>query len=199
MASDAIACAACSTPVPREFWNREEGVRCSGCRNVLRVCVFPAISRSIAGAAPEALQVETEASCFYHPQSRAAIPCADCGRFLCNLCDLEVQGRHICPRCFETGVSEVPRRVMYDTIALALATLPFLLISPAIVGAPWSLFMVLRRWNSPSSVVPRTKIRFILAALFALAEIAFIIFIVYMIYLGLQTGRAGQRPASATP
>jgi hypothetical protein len=37
-----------------------------------------------------------------------------------------------------------------------------------------------RRWNAPSSIVPRTKIRFVLAALFALAEIGFFIFVIYM-------------------
>lgn len=197
--ADAIACAVCATPVPREFWNREGGLRCSGCGNTVRVSVFPAVYRSLAGAAPEALQVETEASCFYHPQSRAAKVCEECGRFLCALCDLEIEGRHICPRCFEAGVSAhkietaEPRRVMYDNVALALATLPFLLIWPAIIGAPWSLFIVIRHWNSPASVVPRTKIRFLLAALFALAQIAFIIFVISMM------SRLGPRPAPRRP
>jgi hypothetical protein len=186
MAEDSIACAACSWPVPKEYWNREEGVRCRSCGRTVRVSVFPAIESAALGAAPEALHGETEASCFYHPQSRAATVCAECGRFLCALCDLEVEGRHICPRCFESGVNThkietaEPRRVMYDTIALALATLPFLLIWPALLGAPWSLVIVFTRWNAPSSVVPRTKIRFILAAFFALAEIALIVFIIYM-------------------
>jgi hypothetical protein len=65
-------------------------------------------------------------------------------------------------------------------VALALATLPFLLIWPALIGAPWSLVIVATRWNAPSSVVPRTKIRFILAVLFALAEIGFMVFVIYM-------------------
>jgi hypothetical protein len=186
MAADAIVCAACSMPVPREFWNREEGVRCRGCGHTVRVSVFPAIDVLITGAHPEALHGETEASCFYHAESRAARVCDECGRFLCALCDLEVEGRHICPRCFESGVSAhkietaEPRRIMYDNLALALATLPFLLIWPALIAAPWSLVMVFTRWNAPSSVVPRTKIRFIIAALFALAEIGFIIFVIVM-------------------
>jgi hypothetical protein len=186
MALDAIACAACSWPVPKEFWNREEGVRCRGCGQTVRVSVFPAIESATTGAAPEALHGETEASCFYHPQSRATKVCEECGRFLCALCDLEVEGRHICPRCFESGVSAhkietaEPRRVMHDSVALALATLPFLLIWPALIAAPWSLVIVLTRWNSVSSVVPRTKIRFIVAALFALGEIGFIVFVIYM-------------------
>ena len=186
MAADAIACAACSRPVPREFWNREEGVRCGGCGRIVRVSAFPAIDLQIAGAAPEAVRSETEASCFYHPQSRAVKVCEECGRFLCALCDLEVEGRHLCPRCFESGVgahkiqTAEPRRVMYDSMALTLATFPFLLIWPALIGAPWSLFLVVTRWNAPSSVVPRTKIRFIIAALFAVAEIGFIAFLIYM-------------------
>jgi hypothetical protein len=69
---------------------------------------------------------------------------------------------------------------MYDNMALALATLPALLIWPALIGAPWSLFLVVTRWNAPSSVVPRTKIRFILAALFAVAELGFLGFVIYM-------------------
>ena len=188
MAVKEIACAACSLPVPEELWNRDEEVRCRWCSRNMMALVFPAIAQTRMGEAPAALQGETEASCFYHPQSRAAQVCEECGRFLCNLCDLEVDGRHICPRCFESGVSAhkiemaETRRPMYDTVALAMSTLPAVMIWPALVGAPWPLFMVVRRWNAPSSVVPRTKIRFILAALFALAEIGFLFFVIYMMF-----------------
>ena len=194
--ADSIACAVCSYPVPREFWNREEGVRCRGCGHTVRATVFPAIDVHSTGASPVPLEGETESSCFYHPQSRAAQVCDECGRFLCSLCDLEVEGRHICPRCFESGVSShkiataEPRRIMYDNVALALATLPFLAIWPALISAPWSLVVVLTRWNAPSSVVPRTKIRFLLAALFALAEIGFIVWVIYMM---IQVNLKGRR------
>jgi len=181
MAANAIACAACSTPVPREFWNRDEGVRCQGCGQMVRAAVFPAIANFALGISPATLQGETEASCFYHPHSRAIVPCQQCGRFLCALCDLEVDGRHVCPRCFEKTENVEPRRMMYDSLALAISTFPALLFWPALVSAPWALFLVFRRWNAPSSIVPRTKIRFILAALFAAAEIASIIFVVYMV------------------
>ena len=182
---NATACATCSLPVPEEFWNREEGVRCRGCGHRVRALVFPAIEHAAIGAAPAAIGAEAEASCFYHPLSRAAQVCQECGRFLCNLCDLEVDGRHICPRCFESGISAhkiemaETRRTMYDTMALALSTLPVLLIWPALIGAPWALFLVVRRWIAPSSVVPRTKIRFILAAVFALGELVFVAIVIY--------------------
>jgi hypothetical protein len=187
MAANAIACAACSLPVPAEFWNLEEGTRCRGCGHNLRAFVFPAIAQVRVGTVPEVLRGETEASCFYHAQSRATVVCEDCGRFLCALCDLEVEGRHICPRCFETGVSAhkiqtgEPRRMLYDSIALAISTLPALLFWPALVGAPWTLFIVFRHWNDPGSVVPRTRVRYVLAALIAMAEIGVVIFFIYMI------------------
>jgi uncharacterized paraquat-inducible protein A len=180
MAANAIACAACSLPVPRELWNRAEGARCPGCGRLLRVVVFPAIANYALGALPSALQGESEASCFYHPRCRAVVPCGQCGRFLCALCDLEVDGRHVCPRCFEKTENAEPQRTMYDSMALAVSTFPMLLFWPALIGAPWALFLVVRRWNAPSSIVPRTKIRFVLAALFALAEIGFFIFVIYM-------------------
>jgi len=176
--AEAIACGECSWPVPAEFWNREGAVRCPGCRQLLEIGVFPAIERVPSGALPQAIGEESEASCFYHPASRAVIPCEECGRFLCGLCDIEIGGKHFCPTCFKTGLAEnrlenvETRRTMYDSIALALATLPAMLVWPAVIGAPAALYTVIRRWNAPSSILPRTRIRFYLAALFALAQLA---------------------------
>src|SRR5262249_33211796 len=138
---------------------------------------------------PELVEAETEASCFYHPVSRAAVHCDECGRFLCRLCEIEIDARRLCPRCFESGVSTnklesmVTSRTMYDTIALALATVPAMLIWPAIVGAPFALFVAIRRWRAPGSIVPRTKVRFILAILLALAELGFVGFLIFAIWL----------------
>ena len=115
------------------------------------------------------------------------MPCDECGRFLCDLCDIELDGKHLCPACFQSGLSSnklenvETRRTMYDTLALAAATFPALLIWPAIVGAPTALFIVFRRWRTPLSILPRTRIRFYLAALFALLEIVGIGFLIWAI------------------
>jgi hypothetical protein len=181
---EAICCGECSWPVPVDAWNREEGLRCPGCGQRVDANVFPAIETRRSGALPEAVIADTEASCFYHPSSRAAVPCDECGRFLCSLCDIEIDGRHLCPMCFQSGVRsnrlEVveTQRTMYDTIALTLATLPALLFWPAIVTGPAALWVTFRRWRAPGSVVPRTRIRFYLAVLFGLAEIVFFVFII---------------------
>jgi DNA-directed RNA polymerase subunit RPC12/RpoP len=180
-----IRCGACSWPLPPESWNRESAVACPGCGSRAQVAAFPAMVRAPVGASPEALGGDTEASCFYHSQNRAATPCDECGRFLCRLCEIDVDGRRICPGCFAAGVrgrkiQEVDtRRTMYDSVALALSTLPVFLFWPVFGTAPVSLFLVVRHWNSPRSIVPRTRIRFYLAALFALAEIAGVGFLIF--------------------
>ncbi|HLH37509.1 MAG TPA: hypothetical protein VKX39_00040 [Bryobacteraceae bacterium] len=182
-----IACGECSWPLPAELWNRVEGARCPGCRQPLEIAVFPAIERTRGGALPQPAQGEGEASCFFHLESRAVTPCDECGRFLCSLCDIEIDGRHFCPTCFKSGMAAnrlenvETRRTMYDTIALVLATLPLMLFWPAIIGAPAALFTVVRRWRAPLSILPRTRIRFYLAALFASAEIAGIVALVWAI------------------
>ncbi len=173
-----LCCGGCSWPIPVESWNREEGVRCPVCGEKIVALVFPAIARARSGAQPEGLVSETEASCFYHPGSRAVVPCDECGRFLCSLCEIEIDGRRLCPKCFENSLASnrleaaETQRTMYDTIALALATFPLLLFWPAIIGAPAALYTVVRRWRAPLSILPRTRIRFYLAALFAAAELA---------------------------
>ena len=51
-------------------------------------------------------------------------------------------------------------RTLYDNIALGLATLPLLLVWPTVVTAPMAVFTGIRYWKTPSSIIPRTKVRF---------------------------------------
>jgi hypothetical protein len=177
MTAEHLVCGECSFPIRVEFWNLENGFRCPGCGRNVQAAVFPAMDRALPSSLPEAVGAEGEASCFYHPQNRAAVACDGCGRFLCRLCDLEIDGRHLCSACFQTGLSAhklenvETRRTMYDSIALALATLPAVLFWPVVFTAPAALYVVVRRWREPGSLLPRTRIRFWLAALFAVAEI----------------------------
>ena len=115
------------------------------------------------------MQAEKEAGCFYHPGKKATVACSSCGRFLCALCDVDFNRRHICPVCLETGKTKHKiknlenHRVCYDTVALLIALISTLFIWPTILSAPIVLFMVIRYWNAPGSIIPRSKIRFVLA------------------------------------
>jgi len=183
-----LSCGGCSWPLPPESWNRETPGTCPGCGWSVQALVFPASRGPRAGDVPQALEAESEASCFFHPANRAAVPCDSCGRFLCHLCDLEIHGRHLCPGCFEKGVATQKietvetRRTMYDSLALMYATLPFFAFFwGSLVGAPVAIYTILRRWNAPSSVVPRTRVRFYIAAVLAVAELGVFGFLIWIL------------------
>jgi hypothetical protein len=143
---------------------------CSACQEPIRADVYPALFRKLAaGRGGTPLQNEKEASCFYHTAKKATAACSSCGRFLCALCDVEFNDRHLCPACLEKGKTQRKiknlenHRVCYDTVALLIALISSLFIWPTILSAPIVLFMVIRYWNAPGSIIPRSKIRFVLA------------------------------------
>jgi len=191
MTAYGIVCSACSSPLPPELWTGDERTgderkACPMCRAPVLVKIYPAFLGSKAGSIPQPLAADTEASCFYHPQNRASSPCDECGRFLCDLCKLEFSGRTVCPVCFEADLHgrKSPQletsRTMQDTIALALATIPAFMFWPVLITAPLTLFWIVRHWNSPGSILPRTRVRFYLAGFFAVAEIGLIVAVVIL-------------------
>ena len=147
---------------------------CPSCKALLRADVYPALYKSLpVGLSGEALHVDKEAGCFYHPRKKAVIPCSACGRFLCTLCDVKFNGDHLCPACLEKGKTKRKiknlenHRTCYDTIALLVATVPIVTIWFTIFTAPLALFLTVKFWKAPTSIVPRTKVRFVLAAFIA--------------------------------
>lgn len=162
-----------------EIFNQPDFLPCPACAVPLRVVVFPALFRKISpGAGGEAVMVEGESSCFYHPQKKAQLPCDSCGRFLCALCDCELNGQHLCPACLEAGRTKGKikgldnQRTCYDTIALALAVYPMLIFYFTLITAPMALFIAIRYWKTPPSLVRRGKFRFVAAIIVASLQIA---------------------------
>ena len=160
-------------------FNRREFGPCPACSVPLMGEIFPALFRKTsAGQSGEAIMLEGESSCFYHPQKKAVLPCDGCGRFLCALCDCPLHGKHFCPGCLEAGRTKGKikslenQRTLYDSIALALAIYPLLIFYFTLITAPMTLFIAIRYWNAPQSILRRTKIRFIAAIVIALLEIA---------------------------
>lgn len=179
-----LQCANCTWPLELASATGTFAQACPVCKTDVEAVVFPAHAYTAAGAPAESVQSTTESTCFYHGANRAAVPCDECGRFLCNLCDLAVEGRHLCPGCFGTGVREhrlqglETQRTMHDSIALALATFPIMMIWPIVISAPLTIFWIFRHWKSPRSIVPRTRARYYWAAFFATAEMVLVVLIV---------------------
>jgi hypothetical protein len=173
-----LSCPKCQTRLLHGVFNQPELEPCPGCGTPLQIEVFPAFFRKITpGQSAQAVMLEGESSCFFHPQKKAVVPCAGCGRFLCALCDCEFAGEHLCPACLESGKSKGKikaldnSRTRYDNIALGLSLLPLLIFYFTIVTAPMTLFVAIRYWKAPRSLVRHTRVRFIIAMVIALAQI----------------------------
>jgi hypothetical protein len=179
MNSALVQCPKCHGLLLEDIFNRQDLIPCPSCQTELEIEIFPAFFRRInPGKSAEALLVEGESSCFYHPEKKAVLPCGGCGRFLCALCDCELHGQHFCPTCLDAGRTKGKiknlenQRPLHDNIALALAVYPLLIFYLTIFTAPAALFIAIRRWNSPRSIVHRTKIRYVLAIIIAGLELA---------------------------
>jgi hypothetical protein len=173
-----IQCTKCDVSLPVELLNAPGLSACPQCGALIRVDAFPALVNQPASTQEgEKLVMDSEAGCFSHPRKKAVVPCASCGRFLCALCDVEIGGRHLCPLCLETGKKKRTiknlenHRVLYDNGALSLSVLPLILVWVTIITAPMSLYYAIRPRNTPTSILPRTKVRFIIAIIFSLLQI----------------------------
>lgn len=178
MLSQSLACPRCRTPIYLASLNTGRFFPCPGCGTNTWAEVFPALLRPIAaGAAGETILIEGEAGCFYHPQKRATVHCAACGRFLCALCDVELNGQHFCPGCLHSGqrkgkLSQLEnRRFLCDSAALSLALVPLLMWPITIITAPTAIGLAIYGWNKPGSLIPRTRVRAVAAIFIALLEL----------------------------
>ncbi len=160
------------------MFNAKNFIECPSCKSQVRTDVFPAlIANPTTGSTGQVLLVDSEASCFYHENKKAMVPCDHCGRFLCSLCDVELNGDHFCPSCVESGKKKnklrnlQSHRTLYDSIALSLAVIPAIFVWPSIVTAPMALYVALRYWKTPLSIVPRRRWRFVLAMVLSVPQI----------------------------
>jgi hypothetical protein len=183
-----VSCTRCHTPIPAGYYNTSNLIPCPSCHVPIRIDVFPAFYRAFQPGEEGETLIDGQASCFYHPQKKAVIPCDHCGRFLCALCDVELGDKHLCPACLEAGkkkgrIANLDRhRLLYDGTALRLALLPMITVWLTIFTAPIAIYLSIQHWNSPMSVIGRTKVRFILAIIISGFQIlAWAIGIAYLV------------------
>jgi hypothetical protein len=178
MLGPSIQCSRCENPFPAAVFNTDGFTVCPSCTSWIRLIAFPAaLKPADQGKTGDLILVDGEAGCFYHPEKKAVLPCDACGRFLCALCDVEMGADHLCPLCIETGKKKGKlknlenHRVRYDDLALALAIIPILFSCIVALTAPIAMYVAIRYWNAPGSILPRTKVRFVVAIVFAVVEI----------------------------
>lgn len=191
-----ITCTKCGSFLPQETLNAPELTVCPCCSSSVLVRVFPAMLRETHSSSGTGFAVaEGDASCFQHGSKRAVDSCSQCGRFLCSLCVVEMNDAVLCPACLLSGSSKgrlqhlETRRTLWDSIALTLAGLSLPVYILWIVSAPTTLFLAIRHWKAPSSLIPRNKWRFIVAILLAAAQLVLLGLLVFGIAMAFR-----QRP-----
>jgi hypothetical protein len=111
---------------------------------------------------------------------------------MCSLCDCDLGGEHFCPACLEAGrtrkkIKNIERqRTRYDNIALSLVVFPMILFYATFITAPIAIVIAIRHWNSPASMIHRTRTRLVIAVLLASLQIlgwcALVIFLIAGFY-----------------
>jgi hypothetical protein len=173
-----LYCGNCMTLMRLPLAGAETRSACPACGAELEAHVFPAAFRLVRGRWPEPLVAEGEAGCFYHANQRAEVHCQSCGRFLCALCDVEFEGKHLCPLCIEAGIQSGAMKhlrtsaINYDSLAFAIALFPIITVYFTVFTAPLALFVAIWGWKKHESLTPRNRSRFVAAILLASAQIA---------------------------
>jgi hypothetical protein len=179
-----VQCPKCSIGLLDGVFNRQELAACPNCNEPLQVELFPAFFRPLAsGSKGELVLTEGEAACFYHPQKKAAVPCDSCGRFLCDLCDCEFKGMHLCPTCLESGRKKKrihgleDERTLYHRQALLLSILPLYITGMA------ALYMAVRFRKEPGSLVQPLRWAFPLTIIFGSLQVISFTLLIFMALL----------------
>jgi hypothetical protein len=175
-----LDCPSCHTSWPIGPDTEPLTETCPGCGRQTRILIFPALARpAVQGHFGEFAVMEGEATCFYHPQKRALVPCDACGRFLCALCDCEMGEQHLCPACLDGGVrkhriaSLEQSRPRWDQIVWTV-----LVVGPLVTcfwGAPLTgalaLCLIVWKRAAPPSLVANAPLSFGVAAAVAALEV----------------------------
>lgn len=173
-----LSCARCKMPLPEWELARSETARCTSCWSVNTVRAFPAMFRDAAAPALPVAALDGEASCFDHPGKRAVAACNQCGRFVCELCQVDFGGQAWCPSCVAAGSGAArvanpdSSRVLYDSVALAIPILSFFVFFPiTVLTAPGTIVFTLVKWKQPLSLVRSSRWRFLVASAIAAVQL----------------------------
>lgn len=174
---------------------------CPTCNSDMLIRAFPSLLTARTSVELEQIRAEEgEASCFYHVGKRAAETCQNCGRFICAVCTVEFDSGSWCAPCMASAANQnhallVKGRVLYDSIALGLATLPALLgIWPVFLTGPCGLFLAISSWNRPTSIRRRHKWRSVVAICLAISEIVALIALGIVLIRIVMTSGSARRP-----
>jgi hypothetical protein len=174
------ACPKCQAHLGPAVFNLGRFNPCPNCEAPIQIEVFTALFRPVStGTTGEAVLVDGEAACFYHESKKAVVVCDACGRFLCALCDCKLNDKHYCPGCLEAGGKKrtiehlETVRPLHGRQAFMLSVLPFFITGLA------AIFIAIRHWKSPGSLVTPQRWQMPVALVLAILQtLGFVILII---------------------
>lgn len=165
-------CHFCQTPLAPERVDDGGGVACGHCERPTQLVVFAAILGGSAGTPAHQVDAHLQgASCFYSPEKLATGECRNCGAWISEEWTARWGAEVYCLKCLEhlrqrgADASFAEGIVLWDSVALFLALVPYSLVL-TFVGfftAPAALFLTVRHWGSPRSMVHVWRWRFVVA------------------------------------
>lgn len=147
-----VICKKCKALLPLDAEKSGALSACPSCAEPYRIDVFPRVQHREQSKDPVPIDSEDQARCFFHEKFQAAIPCDGCGRFLCQLCDINFQGGHRCISCIEQMKKEkssllVNSETRWGNLAKMslVMSLPFWFLSFVTIPVGMFLFFKLAR------------------------------------------------------
>ena len=150
------------------------------------VHLFPAVIRKQAKVEAEVAMEGGLSTCFFHPKLPATAICDVSGRMICDLCKTDYNGKTVSFEALQSligkggSVEKERTRTKWDDIALSMVILPILFAPAVAITAPIALGICLFQWRKgPTSLVRRSRWRYVVAAILASLEICGVGFFIY--------------------
>ena len=191
-----VRCASCHAMIPVRAFGEGKAIDCPSCSRQTRSIILPALYRGSIPPLPTNAEppAEGEAVCFYDPGRKATHSCDHCGVFISEAWSAKWGAQTVCLKCLNELRSKTKdqrfegSRKLWDNIALGVAIGPYaiaLMLALTVIGvifislplmttlftAPTAIFIALRFWSAPRSLVPRGPARLITALVVALLTI----------------------------
>ena len=183
-----LRCPACSSSLPDHLFQGQAEARCPSCQKIILGRLFPALWKQHEVKPPSlpSQPQEGEAACFYSPNRVATKTCEHCGVFISDAWAAKWGDMTVCLKCIENlrtkskDLRFESGRTLWDNVALTLVVTPLILavlllatfigyffsivlLLATIVTAPAAIFVSLRFWKAPRSLVPRGPWRLAMA------------------------------------
>ncbi|MBN1865335.1 MAG: hypothetical protein JW808_10575 [Victivallales bacterium] len=184
---EAPACPKCGFILTQLMLGGGVPFHCPRCNTLQAAWIYPAsVAKFDKGSKPETLVSQEHSACFYHQGKVATAHCGECGVFLCSLCDINLEGMHLCPKCFNASRGKIAtlqsQGFMYDSLMLNIAVLSSLMCLISLITAPATLFGSIYFWNRMKTPYQRSKWRFVMAIAISAIQIIVSLFVIVAIF-----------------